>query len=278
MKIKQDWHIHTEYSCDSACLNMDDLIVEAESLGIEEFGVTDHLHTIVNRPDMINSRKHYDAIIAKNPALKEKFHFGIEISCVSEWELDLIHKGEHQDAVYGLRNGGPANAKPALDLECVKDLGIAFVNAGVHWPLYCEIEKDALINDYHRQYMFLAQHKDVDILAHYLWWHTRQDIDNPFANFGNIPASMKQELAFALKENNCAFELNICAIILAGLSEKFVSDYLEYACGLQSMGVKLAIGGDCHSKHYTDIDYARASKILEAAGIDFEKNIFRFSK
>ena len=284
MKIKQDWHIHSEYSCDEACLRMEDLIAEAEQLGIKEYGISDHLHTNYNMPDIANSKKHYDTIISKNPSLKEKFHFGIEVSCVSEWELDKIRRGDYQGNVtYGLREGGPVNAKAAIavDREYIGQMGIEYVIGGVHWPLYCSFDKDSLLKDYHRQYMFLALHENVDILAHYLWWNQGAcpNAANPFADFSGVPALMKQELALALKQNNCAFELNLGAILQAAdITDRFKREYLEYAAEIQSMGVNLAIGSDCHERHYSNTDFELSSKMLEEAGIDFDNNIFHISK
>ena len=285
MKITQDWHIHSEYSCDDACLKMEDLVAETEQIGILDYGVSDHLHTGYNTPDIINSRKHYESVISKNPALKGKFHFGIEISCVSQWELDKISNGDYnhtENITYGIRSGGPKNAAPAIaaDSSYIEENGIEYVIGGVHWPLYCDYDRESLLKDYHRQYMFLAQHKNVNILAHYLWWMPPgPEVENPFADFSNIPKAMKRELAFALKENNCAFELNLCAVLLASnVTEKFKREYLDYAVEIQSMGVSLAIGGDCHSRHYTEIDFEFSSKMLEASGIDLDGNMFYIKK
>ena len=36
MKITTDWHIHSRNSCDSACMVVSDLVVEAANLGIRE--------------------------------------------------------------------------------------------------------------------------------------------------------------------------------------------------------------------------------------------------
>ena len=282
MKINQDWHIHTESSCDEACMKMEDLVHEAKRLGIQNFGVSDHLHTDWNMPDIVNSKKQYDLLLSKTPELKQRFHFGVEVSCVSDWELDKIRRGDYSgDITYGLRRAAPQSAKPAvaIDREIIEEMGISYVVGGVHWPLYGEFDRNKLIRDYHRQYMFLAENPDVDILAHYLWWLERKECENPFADFGNIPASMTQELAAALKENSCAYEINLEAMLYPELlTEKFKCEYLEYAALLQSMGVVLSIGSDCHSRHLTEIDYETYADIIEKAGIDLNKNIFCVSR
>ena len=283
MKINRDWHIHTESSCDSACLKTEDLVIEAEQLGLYDYGISDHVHTSVNFPDIVNSKKNYDNCIAKNPDLIGSFHFGVEVSCVSEWELDKICKGNcTEEPIYGLRDGGPRNAKPAIavDREYIEKMGIEYVIGGVHWPLYCEVDKNSLIKDYHRQAMFLAEHKNVNIFAHYLWWnsYTYAGKKNPFADFGDIPASMKQELAIALKENNCAFEVNLQTMLLSpDLTDKFKHEYLEYVAEIQSKGVMLSIGSDCHKLHLTEVDFEISSQMIESVGIDLSKNMFTVS-
>ena len=276
MQIKQDLHIHTEHSYDSACLKMEDLVAEAEQLGFQSYGVTDHLNTDFNLPDIINSKKNYDSIITKNPILKERFHFGVELSVVSDWELEQIQRGDYEgDLTYGIRKGGPENSKPALFInsELIKKLGLTYVIAGAHWGLYCGNEKEAIIKDYHRQCMFIACQKEVDILAHYLWWYGE---NNPFTEFANVPASMKQEIAAALKENNCAFEINLAGLITnSKYPEAFKMEYLEYIAEIQSIGVTLAIGSDCHSLHLPNADYYDdCSRLIKAAGIDLNRNMF----
>ncbi len=48
--------------------------------------------------------------------------------------------------------------------------------------------------------------------------------------------------------------------------EGFASQYMEYLAELQSRGVRLSIGSDCHSAHY-DIDFEKTGRMLESAGI-----------
>jgi len=277
-QILSDWHIHTERSCDGACLEMRDLVREASRLSITDFGVTDHLHTSYNLPDIEKSKADYLTAVAADPGLAGRFHFGIEVSSVSQWEIDKVLKGDYKgDVTYGLRSGWPDGALPAIALDAgyIAGMGIEFVVGGVHWPLTYDLSVDSLIKDYHRQYMFLARHANVDILAHYLWWLPRSDAANPFEEFGGVPDYMKTELAEALLDNGCAFELNLEAMLLSDyVTEKFKREYLEYAAQLQSQGVTLAIGSDCHDKHYTAIDFEKSSRMIEESGVDLTKNIF----
>ena len=90
MKIDSDWHIHSQNSCDSASMPVSELIRGAAEKGIVDYGLTDHLHTPYNMPDIVASRREYEAC---HPS--PRFHFGIEVSCVSQWELDQLAAGEY---------------------------------------------------------------------------------------------------------------------------------------------------------------------------------------
>ena len=136
MKITSDWHIHTRNSCDAACMKVADLVREAKELSIGDFGITDHVHTPYNLPDITRSRQEYLAI-----APLSRFHFGVEVSCVSQWELDEIASGKHSDPVYGLRSGGPRGCDLAIGItaEHVAEYGIEYEGeeyAGNPWEKY----------------------------------------------------------------------------------------------------------------------------------------------
>ena len=273
MNIRSDWHIHTHNSCDDASLTMSDLLSGAAAAGITDFGVTDHLHTPFNLPDIIASRREFDSV-SPGPSV----HFGIEVSVVSEWELGEIAAGKHENPVYGVREGGPPAAAMALGLkdDDRSRLGIEYVVGGTHWPLYVEWTPEAIIADYHRQNMFLATHSMVDIVAHPWWWMGRwQDpatgmyLTYPWLDdFGRIPSSMHDEFAAAVVASGKKVEINIGAMILnPGYSEKFKRQYVEYLALLQEKGVALCAGSDCHSVSY-DPDWGGAQEILETGGVD----------
>ena len=164
--ITSDWHIHSHHSCDGACMTLPTLLRRTAELGIRDFGLTDHVHTRLTLADIEASRRDY---LACNPS--PRFHFGIEVSCISQWELDEIAAGRRPDATYGLREGGPPGAPPAISItrEDLDAMGAEYVVGGTHWPLYVPIERETVIRDYHRQNMFLAAHPLVDIVAH-PWW------------------------------------------------------------------------------------------------------------
>ncbi|MGC8976413.1 MAG: PHP domain-containing protein [Candidatus Ratteibacteria bacterium] len=275
MKIKSDWHIHTQNSCDEGSIKVKDLIKKTEEKGILYYGISDHFHTIINLPDIVNSRKEYEE---SNPP--SNFYFGIEVSVVSKWEIEEIEKNreKYKDAIYGIRRGGPSWAEPAvgIDEEIIKKLKIEYVIGGVHWPLYVEYERESIIKDYHRQLIFLASHPLIDIIAHPWWWMGKWEengmyLEKPwFDNFSIIPESMHNEFIFCVKKNKKLVEINLEAMILTKKYPlKFKYQYLEYLKKLEENGVVLCIGSDCHSPYY-DIDFEKAEKLLDWAGIKVE--------
>lgn len=274
MKITSDWHIHSQNSCDGACMTVKELIARAEEIGIKDFGLTDHIHTPYNLPDLVNSRKEWEKSHSGR-----NFHFGVEVSCVSRWEINEIALGKHDAPKYGVRTGGTAGGPLAIGLtaEDREKLGIEYVVAGVHWPMYVPIERKAVIRDYHRQNMFLACHPLVDIVAHPWWWMGYwQNPDGSyttgpwFDNFDCIPKSMHNEFSAAAREHGKVVEINLDAMLLTRqYPEHFKNQYLHYLAYIKSEGVKLSIGSDCHGAHY-ETDFNNAGELLDRNGINDE--------
>ena len=278
MAITKDWHIHTHCSCDSACMTFEDLVSEAKELGITDFGVSDHYHTTIQGADIAASRMEYEETLLRHPELKGHFHFGMEATLVSKWEAEKIARGEYDELpVYGFRSGGPKNAEVCFDFdeEFMEKYKIEYVIAGMHWPMYCDIDTESVVKEYHRQYMYAATYPFTDILAHYMWcdvhlftnvWNIK-DFKNPLADFNVIPFSMKDELKAALKENNVAFELNNW-LFNDNLGERFIASYLDWVSELQSSGIKIAFGSDNHSPNLKDLcDYKKIDQACRKHGI-----------
>ena len=275
MKITSDWHIHTRNSCDCACMTVATLLERARGLGIADLGISDHLHTPYNLPDLRASRAEF---LAADPG--PRFHFGVEVSCVSRWELDEVATGRHKDPVYGLRGGGPAGGPLAIGLtrEDVDELGIEYVIGGTHWPMYVPPEAGAITRDYHRQNLFLATHPLVNIVAHPWWWMGLwQDPDKMYRSdpwmddFGRIPWSMHDEFIAAVLQHDKAVEINLEAMLLNGTyTQRFKRGYVEFLAELDRRDVPLSIGSDCHDIGYL-IDLETAARMLESAGISGER-------
>ncbi|MBQ2881437.1 MAG: hypothetical protein IJE40_04150 [Clostridia bacterium] len=58
-------------------------------------------------------------------------------------------------------------------------------------------------------------------------------------------------------------------------NEAWVENYLEFVYELQSAGVKLSIGSDCHSARLSGKSYEAAEKLLTKNNIQIE-NLFSF--
>jgi len=271
MRITCDWHIHSRNSCDSASLAVSDLLREAQARGIRDLGLTDHVHTPFNLADLDKSRLEFD-----KECVSGHFHFGVEVSCVSQWEIEQVARGAAPNPVYGIRKGGPPGGPLAVGVtdEDLKRLGVEFVVGGTHWPLYVALERESVIRDYHRQNMFLVVHPLVDIVAHPWWWHGHwrgEDgtyTERPwFDDFGCIPASMHREFAQGAMQHSKKVEINLCAMLLnRAYPERFKRQYLEYLAELKACGVSLCVGSDCHSSHY-DTDFETGARMLESVGI-----------
>ncbi|MEW6357267.1 MAG: hypothetical protein AB1696_13135 [Planctomycetota bacterium] len=271
MAITSDWHIHSRNSCDSACMTVRELIHRTAEKGIRDYGLTDHIHTAVNLPDLAASRIEF-----LNSSPPPDFHFGVEVSCVSQWEMDEIATGRHGSPTYGLRKGGPPHAPLAigLDAEQIAEYAVEYVIGGTHWPMYVPMEREAVIRDYHRQNMFLAAHPLVDIVAHPWWWHGHwQDAQGRFSaepwfdDFARIPKSFHDEFAAAAIQHDAIIEINIEAILLnPHYPARFKDQYMEYLTEMKLRGARLCVGSDCHSAHY-EIDFETASAMLDGAGI-----------
>jgi len=276
MKIRTDWHIHTRNSCDGASISVSKLIEKTKEKGIINFRISDHLHTRINLPDIENSRKEYE----ENMPFPN-FHFGIEVSVMSKWEIEEIkkNKNKYENLTYGIRQGGPPWSAPTIDInkKILKKYKIEYVIGGTHWPLYIEYERENIIKDYHRQNMFLAEDPLIDIIAHPWWWMGKWEENGMynekpwFDNFKVIPKSMHQEFISEVKKNNKIVEINLAAMLLnPKYPLKWKYQYLEYIAEMYEKGVILSIGSDCHDAEY-NIDFDTSEKFLEWAGIKEEK-------
>jgi histidinol phosphatase-like PHP family hydrolase len=274
-----DFHIHSENSCDMASLKMQDMADQTKAAGVDICGVSDHLHTPVNLTDIHNSYKAFKKI------KREGFHFGIELSVISKWELDRILRNDYDrnaPPVYGFRTGGPENGplELGMDAETIAAFNIEYAIGGVHWPMYAARELDTLIKDYHRQLMFLAQDERIDIIAHPWWWMISAESPEPMwtADFTSVPKAMHEEFAAAVKESGKCVEINLDAMLFnPWYSNEFKKQYLKYLRMIFEKGIPMTIGSDCHKNHYPDTQ-AAVAEALGSAGFkygDFSMPKFR---
>ena len=278
MKIRQNLHIHSKHSCDSACASLDDIQKEMTAAGITEFGISDHLHTSYNLCDLQGARNEF--LCYDRP---KNFHFGVEVSGVSQWEIDKITSGNYtrffDDPVYGIRfEKGPADSPVRIGItaEDKKNLGIEYVIGGVHWPLYSEATREGAYEDYFRQMMALIENPLVDILAH-PWdsielaagnWYPMENRNNDHKDWDailNIPQEYNDKLIEALLKHNKCAELNL-SILVGGAPEKCKRHYWNMLSEWREAGVKFTIGTDQHTAHHNGVIITASELLLDCYG------------
>jgi len=236
-------------------------VEQAARQGVQHFGVTDHLHCRLNLPGIENCRREFDALGPVNG-----FHFGIEVSCLREWDIQQNDARGANGSRFGVQPDGPDDSDLTVFLPdgLRERLGVEYVIGGAHWPLGAALKRDAMIRSYHRQNMFLAHHPDVDIVAHPWWWMGAwEDSDGVyrtlpwFDNFKVIPESLHREFAGAVIEHHKAVEINAEMLVAPNYPQHFPEQYLEYLALLKSCGVTFSVGSDAH----TPSDMNRLSKV-----------------
>ena len=269
MKIRQNLHIHSHNSCDSACASLADIVSDMKQLGVEEFVLTDHLHTRFNLPDIAAARREF---LALGPV--PGFHFGIEVTCATKWECEKIRKRDYASCYTTTVNGfrfqtmtpidgimfdGPPGGELTVDLneDEIREYGIELVDGGVHKPNYTPLEEKPMIEDYFRQSIFLIEHPLVHVLAHpwdgLQFWScnwiglNRDRSKYDYQSLLHVPDSMNNEIATALKQYGKAAEINACW--LKSYDEAYNRRWWEIMADWREQGVKFTFGNDQHSAH-----------------------------
>lgn len=252
--IESDWHIHTRHSpCGKPEATVALVVQQATEAGIKEFGITDHLHCRLNLPALRAAREEYDAL---GPV--PGFHFGVEVSCLRQWDLEQNDALGPDGRIYGVQHGGPEGPLTVFaPEEVLEELKVEYVIGGAHWALGAPLERQAMIRSYHRQNMVLAEHPLVDIVAHPWWWAGAwQDEDGKYTtlpwldDFTVIPESMHLEFAAAVIQHDTAVEINAEMLLAPNYPEHFRSQYRDYLALLKGAGVTFSIASDSHAPGY----------------------------
>lgn len=262
-------HIHSHHSCDGAQATMKSIMDDRNTMGIEHFAVTDHLHSRYNISDIESSRHDF---LGWN--LPENFHFGIEVSLIAQWECDRIAAGDFvargDVPIYGFRDDErPFDGRICLDFteDMCRKYGIEFVIGGVHWPLGYPETRTGVIENYFCQHIFLATHPLVDVVAH-PWdsislaagdWYRHRDqehIDHTI--YREIPEDMHIALGKSILENGKLAEINFCNLEIP----EYAADIMMKAfVQWRDMGVKFTCGSDQHGA-FADMEYFRKMEAL----------------
>jgi len=280
----QDLHIHTHCSCDSASAQIPDIVATCRKLGFRHFGISDHLHTAFNLPDLEIARREF---LAQGHA--PGFHFGVEATCATAWECEKIAKRDYASCftctvlgkpfqtmtpIDGIMYGGPAGGPLQVDLtkDDLERLGIEYVIGGVHKPNYTEHEPKAMRDDFFNQSCFLLKHELVDILAHpwdmLPFWSgdgiVNRSRPKDYSLYNQIPQDYWDELARLLVSKGKLAELNGGFII--HLPEDTRCFYLEKMVEWREKGVKFTYGSDLHRAQYQEDILEAMEALLDKFG------------
>ena len=250
MRIKQNFHMHSHNSCDSACADIGEIIADMAELGIEDYGLTDHIHTLYNLPDLVNSRQDY---LAHNPS--PRFHFGIEASCMDVREIERIASGDTASKpVYGFRQMTDFTGKMAIGIteKEIDELGIEFVVGGVHWPLTTSMKLTDLLDNWLEQSLFLVNHPLVNILAHPWgclaqaaggWYQVMDDNHIDYSAFDKVPDDFIRILGEAMVRQGTLAEANMYSFKAPEEKRLILKCFAVW----KEQGVKFSFGTDIHS-------------------------------
>ena len=266
--ITQDFHIHTHCSCDSACAQIPDIVKACKELGLAHFGISDHLHTSFNLPDIEVARREF---LEFGPI--KGFHFGVEATCATAWECEKIAKRDFASCftctvlgkpfqtmtpIDGIMYGGPAGGPLQVDLTKadLNRLGIEYVIGGVHKPNYSEHEPKAMQDDFFNQACYLLNHENVDILAHpwdgLPFWSGDSIVNRSspvdYTLYCKIPQEYWDELAHLLVSNKKLAELN--GDCINAMPEDIRPFFMEKMAEWREKGVKFTYGSDLHKAQY----------------------------
>ena len=292
MKIRQNLHIHSLHSCDSACATVNDIQEEMLFCGMTEFGLSDHFHTRYNECDIQSSAN--DFRVGTRPA---EYHFGIELTCMAKWECEAIRTGKYErisaDPVYGLRRNRPpedADFSPCLDIDeaTLRKYGIEYTIGGAHWPLKSTHTLEEACEDLFRQMMFLAENPLIDILAH-PWYplhvahnwpahQASQKDEADYSVFSKIPAWMNEKLGETLLKNKTCAEINIGELNSPDCPSEYRDARWRQLVQWREMGVKFTLGTDQHQAHFNRTLIAASELLLDLYGFKDDDILYGFPK
>ena len=264
MIIKSDWHLHTASSYD-ASLSLEEISAKTKELGITRFGITDHAN--------FNDQKFLGDLDSSVKSVKEfqKTHpevvLGVELTPIEKPEFDYIAKTGTRDGYVAPIMDKPYEIELAQTKEQLVSRGVRYAIGAAHWRVdvpngrSLEPDMDAMIKEWYRQQMWLAQDERVTILGHP--WYNGKAIW--YQDFSVIPRSMNLDLACALKENGKYVECNQGNISDSRASEKFKKQYVEFMRELFEMGIPVTFGSDSHNSYQTE-GVLEAEELLKWAG------------
>ena len=263
LKIRSDWHIHSEYSYD-ASMPLEKIANTAKEYGFERIGITDHVNynDIAFLTDLKNSAEGVTEFQKTHPNVI----LGVELTPISKVKFDYIAKhGTREGHVLPVQDEIFEIMLPLTKEELIARgvqyaIGAAHNRQDIAKVLRDPKDVAGTIKEWHRQQMYLAACDAVTVLGHP--WDHGQALW--YEDFSVIPQSMNQELAAALKENGKYAECNGCFFRSPKTSEKFRNQYAEFLRLLFETGIPITYGSDTHSIYANGHEVA--APYLEKAG------------
>lgn len=264
MIIKSDWHLHSESSYD-ATLSLEEISEKTKELGITKFGITDHAN--FNDKQFLGDLANSAESVKKFQQTHPEVVLGVELTPIEKPEFDYIAKNGVRDGYVAPVMAEPFEIELAQTKEQLISRGVRYAIGAAHWRVdvpngrMLETDMDAMIKEWYRQQMWLAQDERVTILGH-PWWNGNGVW---YDDFSVIPRSMNLDIAHALKENGKFVECNQGNLSDSRASEKFKKQYVEFLRELFEMGIPVTFGSDSHNSYQTE-GVLETEELLKWAG------------
>ncbi|MBW6514464.1 MAG: histidinol-phosphatase HisJ family protein [Candidatus Syntrophosphaera sp.] len=248
--MKADYHIHTQYSCDSN-LKAESLVDKAISLNYDLIAITEHLDLLPQElarfglPSFAQYSRHIDALRASHASSPLRIVMGVEVG-------DFQRVKPQADTLL-------EQIKPELVLGAVHFLSD---HSNVAVPLKKPLTP-AQITDYYTQNLELVKTCDIHALAHlgvYKRYYTQVPDESHCEG-------LLKEIFQAMIERQIALEINFSALRKPYLHLLPESPQIEL---YRSLGGDLfTIGSDTHLLEHFDLGYGQLPAWLFSGEVRF---------
>jgi len=247
VRLGTDYHIHTFYQrCGNGTLTLENIIRRAEGLRMTSLAITDH----INNFEHIANHKLIKQDIEAVETDLEVF-FGCELnfmSCDGPWPYnEQIHQ----------------------------EYGFEVVIGGIH-STYTDSQDIVEVRDIQqRHHMRTLNDPLLNVLVHPYWFGKAEWEARPaewwVELLETMPDDYVREMAQASAANDCAIEVNACAIFYnKNYPAEFQSAYIRYLGRLRDEGALFTVGSDAHDiKQIGTSEYCEG--ILDGLGVPAEQ-------
>lgn len=231
--VKQNMHIHSKYSWDSA-MEIEEIAQVLIRQNIQYGAITDHIE--------------FD---------KEPIMYVLTKLKIRNLEIDEINK-KYEGKINLLK--AVEISEPHLykeKVEQLSELDLDFIMGSIHnidRNAITELEKFRTVAKYYREVLAMVQANQIDVIGHL-------DYINRYYEYDYSSISQIIELMQAIKENNQILEINTSAQRRMGTSNTFPSTFKVHQ--YRSLGQdEIIIGTDAH-KYSELVDNLNSAKTIE---------------